>query len=74
MNKPTVYCPMLKKDIASDVCRAITYATEGRISRSAVTETVDWDAAREICSDCGNAYWNRGNNMESPNPKDSPLS
>ncbi len=66
MDKQTVYCPMLKKEIPSDLCRNITFATEGRISRAAVAEAIAWDAAREICSDCGNAYWNRGNNMEAP--------
>lgn len=59
------YCPLLSKQIAEPLCLSITYAAEGRISRTGVAEVSDWDLAREICADCVNAYWNK-NKLDAP--------
>jgi hypothetical protein len=65
MNNDLVFCPLLNKDIANPLCLSITYAAEGRISQADIPETINWEMAKDICADCGNAYWNK-NNLEAP--------
>lgn len=63
MTQANFFCPLLNKNIDNSLCRNITYAAEGRISQSVVSEVDNWEKAKLICADCGNAYWNR-NNMQ----------
>ena len=65
MNKENFLCPLLNREIANPLCLSITYAVEGRIKQHEVAETINWDTAKELCADCGNAYWNR-NNLDAP--------
>ena len=65
MKRESFYCPLLNRDITNPLCLSITYAVEGRISQGEVTESINWDVAKDTCADCGNAYWNR-NNLEAP--------
>jgi fructose-1,6-bisphosphatase/inositol monophosphatase family enzyme len=69
MTEATFHCPLLKKDIVGSFCLNITYAAEGRISQAVIPEIDNWDFAKDVCADCGNAYWNK-NNMEPPVLKD----
>lgn len=65
MTEERFYCPLLKKEIANSLCINITHAAEGVISQAIVTAVSDWEKAKLVCADCGNAYWNK-NNMEVP--------
>ncbi len=61
MENTQYYCPLLAKNIDSQHCLDITYATEGRIPHDKVADVDNWEKARDICADCGNAYWNKNN-------------
>lgn len=63
MNQTNFFCPLLSRNIDNPLCKNITYAAEGRISQAIVPEVNNWEKAKLICADCGNAYWNR-NNMQ----------
>lgn len=61
MSNENFFCPLLNKNITASLCRNITYAAEGRISQASVSEVKNWEQAKLVCADCGNAYWNRNN-------------
>jgi hypothetical protein len=65
MRSDTFYCPLLSKDIANPLCLSITYAAEGRQDPDEIPDVNNWEQAKDICADCGNAYWNK-NNLDPP--------